>query len=143
MTLRLEWPGFRLVHDEGVLGLRWPGAADLEVKAERCVEASLRPRSGDGSSGQLVFRFRSAPSETADLIVVRVGVPAAHVQGVEQLIQQLRHAYGVPDRQADEDDTADLVRVPAGAHGWVLAPVGPASEELFDEVMDRIENDAD
>ncbi|MFI1617150.1 hypothetical protein ACH4VT_09240 [Streptomyces lydicus] len=142
MTLRLEWPGFRLVYDEGVLGLSWSGAAVLEVKAERCIEASLRPKSGDYLR-QLAFRFKSAPSDSTDLIMVRVGVPAAHVQGTEQLIERLRREHGVPDRQADEEEPAELVRVPAGAGGWVLAPTGTASEELFDEVMDRIQNDAD
>ncbi|MFE0191967.1 hypothetical protein [Streptomyces sp. NPDC058989] len=142
MILRLEWPGFHLVYDEGVLGLRWSDAADLEVKADRCIEASMRPVSGEGSC-QLVFRFKTAPSDATDLIVVRVDVPAAHVQGTEQLIQWLRHEHGVPDRQADEDQAAELVRIPVGADGWILAPTGPASEELFDEVMDRIKNDAD
>ncbi|MFJ9855370.1 hypothetical protein [Streptomyces sp. NPDC101150] len=142
MILRLEWPGFLLVYDEGVLGLTWSDAAALEVKAERCIEASLRPTSGEGSS-QLVFRFRSAPSDATGLIVVRVGVPAAHVQGAEQLIQRLRREHGVPDRQAEEAETAELARVPAAAEGWVLAPTGPASEELFDEVMSRIENETD
>ncbi|MGW0538062.1 hypothetical protein [Streptomyces sp. NPDC003032] len=142
MIQQLEWPGFRLTYDEGVLGLRWSDAADLEVKAERCIEASLRPTSDD-RSGQVVFRFRSAPSDAPDLIVVRVGVPSAHVQGAEQLIQRLRREHGVPDRQADEDEAAELARVPAGAGGWVLVPADPASEELFGELMDRIENDAD
>ena len=142
MNLRLEWPGFRLTYGEGVLELGWSGAATLDVKAERCVEASLRPRSCD-SCGQLVFRFRSAQSEATDLIVVRVGVPAVHFQSTEHLIQRLRREHGVPDRQADEDETAELCRVPAGADGWVLAPTGAASEDLFGEIMDRIENDTD
>ncbi|OIK00694.1 hypothetical protein [Streptomyces colonosanans] len=142
MILPLEWPGFQLSCNEGILGLRWPGAADLHVKAERCVEASLRPKSGDESC-QLVFRFKSAPPDATDLIVVRVSVPAAQVQGAEQLIQWLRREHGVLDQQADEDERAELVRVPTGSDGWVLAPTGTASEELFDEVMDRIKNDAD
>ncbi|WP_171163998.1 hypothetical protein [Streptomyces sp. I05A-00742] len=142
MTLRLEWPGFRLVYEEGVLGLRWSDAADLWVKAERCVEASMRATSADGS-GQLAFRFGSAPSDATDLIVVRAGVPADHVQDAEQLVQRLRREHGVPDRRADEDETAELARVPVGTDGWVLAPTGPASEELFDEVMERIKNEAD
>ncbi|PJM94416.1 hypothetical protein [Streptomyces sp. CB01373] len=142
MILRLEWPGFQLVYDEGVLGLRWSRAADLEVKAELCIEASLRPKSGDGLC-QLVLRFKSAPSDATDLIVVRVGVPATHVQSVEQLIQRLRREHDVPDRQADEVETDEFVRAPMGTDGWVLAPTGPASEELFGEVMDRIENDTD
>ncbi|WP_432002542.1 hypothetical protein [Streptomyces sioyaensis] len=142
MILRLEWPGFQLDYDEGVLGLSWSDAAVLEVKAERCIEASLRPKSDDGSC-ELAFRFKSAPSDATDLIVARIGVPAAHVQGTEQLIHRLRREHGVPDRQADEDAAAELVRIPVGADGWVLAPTGPASEELFDEVMDRIQHDAD
>nr|WP_202538660.1 hypothetical protein [Streptomyces sp. SID8379] len=136
----MEWPGFELVLNEGVLGLRWTDAADLEVKTERCVEASLRPRSGDGS-GQLVFRFRSASSEAGDLIVLRVGVPAAHVRGTEELLDLLRREHGVPERQAEEDEAADISRVPSDTREWVLAPTGPASEELFVEVMERIEND--
>ncbi|MFD0023851.1 hypothetical protein [Streptomyces sp. NPDC058382] len=142
MTLRLEWPGFRLVYDEGILGLLWSHAVDLNIKAERCIEASLRPKPGDGSC-QMAFRFKSSAFDATDLIVVRVGVPAAHVQSAEQLIQRLRREYGVPDRQGEEDETAELGRVPAGAGGWVLSPTGPASEELFDQVMDRIENDVD
>ncbi|QTZ93810.1 hypothetical protein [Streptomyces auratus] len=142
MILRLEWSGFRLHYDEGILGLSWSDAAVLEVKAERCIEASLRPKSDDGAC-QLAFRFKSAPSDATDLIVVRVGVPAGHVQGTKQLLQRLRREHGVPDRQADEDEAVELARVPMGTDGWVLAPTGTASEELFDEVMDRIQNDAD
>ncbi|WP_327672192.1 MULTISPECIES: hypothetical protein [unclassified Streptomyces] len=137
MTQRLEWPEFRLEYGEGILQLNWSGAAVLEVKAERCIEASLRPISGDGS-GQLAFRFRSASSDTTDGIVVRVGVPPAHLQSADALVQRLRREHGVPDRRADEEEAGELARVPAGAPGWVLAPAGPASEELFDEVMDRI-----
>ncbi len=141
MTLRLEWPGFQLVHDEGILGLYWTDAAEMHVKAERCVEASLRVTSGDGSV-QLTFRFRNAPSPTTDLIVVRIGVPAVHVQDAERLVQLLRREYGVRDRQGD-DESGELSRVPALPDTWVLAPTGPASEDLFEEVMDRIENDTD
>ncbi|MDK1472639.1 hypothetical protein QNO07_04230 [Streptomyces sp. 549] len=142
MTPLLEWPGFRLDYAEGVLSVGLPATADLEVKAERCVEVSLRPRP-EGSSGQLLFCFRSAPPEAADLIAVRVVVPAVHFRDVEQLIQRLRRDHGVPDRQADEDGTAELARVPPGTDGWVLAPTGSASEKLFDEVMVRVESDAD
>ncbi|MGW3100888.1 hypothetical protein [Streptomyces sp. NPDC001100] len=142
MTLRLAWPGFQLKYNEGLLELSWPDAAVLEAKAERCAEASLGPVSGDGSA-QLMFKFRSASSDATDLIVVRVGVPAAHIQGVEHLIQRLRREHGVPDRRTDEDESADLSRLPARGPGWVLAPTGAASEELFDEVMDRIANDTD
>lgn len=142
MIRGLEWPGFRLVYDEGVLGLRWSDAADLEVKAERCIEATMRPKPGDDSR-QLVFRFRSGPSDVADLVVVRVDVPAGHVQGAEQLLQWLRREHDIPDRPTDEDETAELARVPAGADGWLLAPTSAASEKLFTEVMDRIEDDSD
>ncbi|WP_262055978.1 hypothetical protein [Streptomyces sp. STR69] len=142
MILRLEWAGFQLEYNEGLLELRWPNAAVLEAKAERCAEASLGPMSGDGSA-QLMFRFRSASSDATDLILVRVGVPAAHVQDAEHLIQRLRREHGVPDRRTDEDESADLSRLPARAPGWVLAPAGAASEGLFNEVMDRIANDTD
>ncbi|MHC0430647.1 hypothetical protein ACX6XY_10705 [Streptomyces sp. O3] len=143
MTLRLEWAGFRLAYDEGVLGLGWSQAAALDVKAERCVEASLRPGPGDGTA-RLVFRFRSAPPpDAADLIVVRVDIPAVHVQAADQLLDRLRREHGVPELQADEEGSAELARIPARAAGWVLAPVGPASETLFDEVMDRVEHDTD
>ena len=142
MTLCLKWPGFQLEYGEGVLQLHWPSAAVLEVKAERCAEASLGPVPGDGSA-QLMLRFRSTPSDATDLILVRVGVPAAHIQGAEHLIQRLRREHGVPDRRTDEDESADLSRLPARAPGWVLAPTGVASEELFDEVMDRVANDTD
>ncbi|MFF4156462.1 hypothetical protein [Streptomyces sp. NPDC001678] len=142
MIHRLEWRGFQLVYDEGILELVWSGVATLAIKAERCIEASLHSKPGDGS-GLLAFRFKSTSSDATDLIVVQVGVPAAHVQSAEQLTQRLRREHGIPDRQADEDETAELARIPAGTDGWVLAPTGPASEELFDEIMNRIENDPD
>lgn len=142
MTPSLEWPGFRIEYGEGTLQLCWSGTGIMDVKAERCVDASLRPRSGD-ASGQLLFRFKSAPADSTDLIVVRVGVPAAHFQGAERLIQRLRREHSVPERQVAEDEATDLARIPTGAEDWVLAPTGSASEDLFDEVMDRIGNDAD
>ncbi|GAA2328593.1 hypothetical protein GCM10010431_58820 [Streptomyces kunmingensis] len=90
-----------------------------------------------------MFRFRSAESHTADLIVVRADVPTAQVQSAEQFIALLRREHGVSDRLTDEDEATELERVPAGAAGWVLAPTGPASEELFSAVMHRIENESE
>jgi hypothetical protein len=143
VRLDLAWPGFQVSYeDHHRLKFSWTGTGLAEFEAECCAEASLRPRSADGS-GQLVFRFRGAQSDAADLTVLRVGVPAAHVQDAGQLVQRLRREHGVPDRQDDEDEAAELARVPAETDGWVLAPTGPASEELYDEVMERIENDTD
>ncbi|MEU8139861.1 hypothetical protein [Streptodolium elevatio] len=138
MTLHLQWPGFQLDYCEGTLQLRWPAAVIMDAKAERCAAASLRSRSEDGS-GQLTLRFKSAAPETTDLIAVRVDVPVGHVGRVEGLVELLRREHGVPDRPGDEE-TSDLVRIPAEEADWLVAPTGPASEQLFDEVMDRVAN---
>ncbi|MFJ9175574.1 hypothetical protein [Streptomyces sp. NPDC102360] len=140
MIEHLEWRGFQLVYYEGVLQLIWSGSPNLEVKAEHCIEASLRLDPGAGPS-ELVFRFRSTAREASDVIVVRVSVPPIHVQEAAALVRRLRTEHSVPDRQPDEDEAAELTRIPADSPGWIVMPAGTASEELFDEVMERIGND--
>ncbi|MFJ4713973.1 hypothetical protein [Streptomyces sp. NPDC088785] len=140
MKRELSWPGCEILLAEGAVEFAWPGIAFVQFAVAECAEASLRPRSPDGE-GQLVFRFRAARPDTADLIVVRVAVPAAEVPEARDLVAELHHDHGVPDRPADEDGAARLEQVPDEARDWLLAPSGPASAELFAHVMDRIEND--
>ncbi|MEU6843270.1 hypothetical protein ABZ930_15505 [Streptomyces sp. NPDC046716] len=140
MKRRLGWDDCQITLAEGCLELAWEGISFSQFSVVQCAEVSLRHRSPDGE-GQLVFRFRTTRRETADLVVVRVTVPAAEVPGARELVGALHHEHGVPDRPADEDETVRLEQVPGEEDGWLLAPAGPESGELFAHVMDRIEND--
>lgn len=139
MILCLKWTGFELTYREGTLELRWSTTAVLDANAARCAAASLRLRPDDGS-GQLAFRFRSEGPGATDLIAVRIDVPAAHVRDAEQLIERLRREHNIPDRERDKE-TLQLDRIPVEADDWLLAPTSPVSEQLFDEVMNRIASD--
>ncbi|MFE6891058.1 hypothetical protein [Streptomyces sp. NPDC057694] len=140
MKRKLYWPGNEVTLAEGCLEFAWDGISFAQFSVNRCAEASLRPRSPDGE-GQLMFRFRTARPETADLVVVRLTVPAADVEGARELVAELHDAHGVPDRPADEDETVRPEQVPAESNGWLLAPAGPVSAEFFAHVMDRIDSD--
>lgn len=143
MTHTLDWLGFHVDDgDRRYLKFAWTGSGSAEFPIACCAEASVRPGSTDGSC-LLVFRFKSQQSDATDLIVLRVGVPADRVQDAKWFVRWLHHEHGVPDRPVDEDEAASLERVPAGADGWLVAPTGQASEELFLEIMDRVESDTD
>ncbi|WP_353945366.1 hypothetical protein ABII15_29900 [Streptomyces sp. HUAS MG91] len=140
MKRELRWPGCHVTLDAECLECAWEGISFAQFRIAQCAEASLRLRSPDGE-GQLVFRFRTARSETADLVVVRLTVPASGVPGARDLVAELHHDHGVPDRPADEDETVPLEQVPNEPDECLLAPVGPASAEFFAHVMDRVGND--
>ncbi|MFD5698590.1 hypothetical protein [Streptomyces lasiicapitis] len=137
--MRLEWPGFHLACEEGRLEFSWSGAGVLEMGVERC-EAAMCRGSETGGGLQLVFRFRPVPDSAASPTVVRVDVPNQYEQSALSFVERLWHQHQVPDRPEPTVEDTGLERVPDDPE-WFVAPVHPASEELFRDVMIRIADD--
>ncbi|MBT2405030.1 MULTISPECIES: hypothetical protein [unclassified Streptomyces] len=133
--MRLGWPYFTLKYNGAQLEFEWQGACLIEVHVHRCVSAGLHPPGPDGT-GQLVFQFSGAESGSSDLIETHIDVPAQSLPETERFLAMLRHDHGVPGRSQGEAEDTELKRVPRG-DGWLVSDAGPASEELFRDVMAR------
>ncbi|MFI9239952.1 hypothetical protein [Streptomyces sp. NPDC053079] len=142
----MHWPGFSLsCGSEGRLEFVWESFGVLDAKLERCVAATFHSP-GPDSGCQLIFRFRFSAGgdaqERQDLVVVRVDAPARQAREAQMFMNTLWLQFGVPDQPEERGDDTELERVPDGP-GWIVAPAGPASEELFEHVMARISRDTD
>lgn len=123
----------------------WEGLGVFDAKLERCVAATFHSP-GPDSGCQMIFRFLFSAGgdaqERQDLVVVRVDAPAGQAREAQMFMDALWRQFGVPEQPEERSDDAELERVP-DAPGWIVAPAGPASEELFEHVMARIARDAD
>lgn len=135
MTVKLGWPYFTLKNNGAQLEFEWQGAGVMEFHIDRCVSATLRPQ-GQDRAAQLVFQFNFAEPNAADLFETRIDVPEQNLRETERFLAILRSDHEVPDRSHPETDDSGLERVPSG-DGWFVSDAGPASEELFREVLAR------
>ncbi|MFC9605933.1 hypothetical protein ACFTTN_20995 [Streptomyces niveus] len=133
--MKLGWPYFTLKNNGGQLEFEWQGAGVMEFHIDRCVSAALRPQ-GHDRAVQLVFQFNIAEPNASDLVETRIDVPAQNVRETERFLAVLRRDHKVPDRSHVETDDSGLERVP-NSDGWLVSDAGPASEELFREVLAR------
>lgn len=135
MTVKLGWPYFTLKNNGAQLEFEWQGAGVMEFHIDRCVSAALRPQ-GHDRAVQLVFQFSTAKPNASDLVVTRIDVPEQNLRDTERFLAVLRRDHEVPDLSQVETDDSGLKRVPIG-DGWFVSDAGPASEELFREVLAR------
>ncbi|MFG2723241.1 hypothetical protein ACGFW5_33835 [Streptomyces sp. NPDC048416] len=116
----------------------WAGTGVFDARVACCVAATLHP--GQDGGCQLVFRFQMGAEHGAAPVVLRVDVPPAQSGDAEEFMRALWSAYEIPDRPAEDTGAHHLARCPREA-GWILSPAAPASEELFQLVMDRVNAD--
>jgi hypothetical protein len=140
--VKLDWrPDFQLECDsDGLLILDWHRFCRITSNVRHCASIRLVPQGSDGAH-QWIFQLRAQQRPTPGLLVIRVDVPPDRVNEAEEYTEVLRRRYGIPERQDDAGEDTALERTPVDSQQWIVAPAGPASEELFQHVMARVADD--
>lgn len=139
--MKLDWPDFQLdCATDGSLTFTWSRFCSIASKTRHCAYVRLVPQGSDGAY-QWIFQLRAPQRPTPGLVVVRIDVPPERVREAEEYTELLRERFTLPDRPDDSSEDAVLERVPPNARGWIVAPAGAASEELFRDVMARVADD--
>jgi len=161
----LRCKGAEVYVGEGSLAVDWGPDAGLRVPAQWCTSVTMV--AGQDTGAQLVFQVRTGVGEATGFLKFRLDVDAEGTDTAGRFVEDIRRECGIEDvdEGADEDadenpdegdiedvegDTEDvegvdrkvegspLLRVPYGDPDWIGCPAGPATEELYVDVVDRL-----
>ncbi|MEU3742699.1 hypothetical protein AB0E78_37315 [Streptomyces sp. NPDC032198] len=93
---------------------------------------------GPDSGAQIIFHFRPGSQGAVGRVMVRVDVPSTYTSQAIRFVEDLQRTHGLADLAAEATEDDSLHRVPCDSEEWLADPVSAPSEELYQEIFDRI-----
>lgn len=135
--MKLILPHSELRVHEDVFHFHWSGFGSMNVRVNQCTSVSIRTH-GQDSGAQIIFHFRPGDQGAAGRVMVRVDVPSPRTLDAIRFVDALHQQHGLADLATDTPEDEPLRRVPCDSEEWLAFPVSAPSEELYEEIFDRI-----